>query len=624
MEQLETSPPPLSPGGTLTAPPAGTIGSDTRDVGSVPETSVSGPDPLPHSVSPACRGLAVWAWTLGLATVGLALRTAFESQRLYHWDSVQFALALQHFDVRLHQPHPPGYFYYVAAAGWASAWTGTPARGMALLSTLFGALAAGVLYRLGREMAGERAGRAAGLLALTAPLSLFYSAIALTYSVDLFWVSLTALFCYRLFRGADGWANVLGAAAAWGIAGGVRPTTLLFLAPIAALAAWGARRHPGRLAAGAIVTAALTIGWLAPTVALSGDWAGYLGALRDEQHVLRDTAVWRAGSEALLAALRQHLRCLAGILGVAFVPLLVDLASSLKGVNVTLPRRHGDTEKDTEKSSEKEPVSVHTFLRVPFSVSPCLRGEKDASSLLSRFRTFALSRSQSNVEPLQFAEDQRGVTVFLLVWGLPSALFYAAVHFVSPGYAMTYAGALLVLAGASVARVCGRIARREARAGLLGALVAANLGLFAFGDRLAGGDLGHGVLYLAEIRSHDEYWQRFPDVARRVAPPGRVLILTAPTFTEGLRVAQYFLPEYRADIRQPLLTDPRSPLPYPVRQGELPVISPASVLADTRPKLCVARTAVDRAFFQQLFGPAVQFTQEDGITVGRILPRGHS
>jgi hypothetical protein len=531
------------------------------------EQYASAPDSGP-AVAPSA--LAVWAWTLGLATAALALRAAFVSARLYHWDSVQFALALKHFDVRLHQPHPPGYFYYVTAAGWASAWTGDPGRGMVFLSTFFGALSVGALYRLGRELAGETAGRVVGLLALTAPLFLFYSAVALTYSLDLFWVTLTALFCYRLFRGADGWGNLLGAAVALGIAGGVRPTTLLFLAPMALLAAWGARRRPGRLATAAAVVTALTAGWLVPTIALSGDWSGYLGALRDEQHVLRDTAVWRAGGDALRAAFRQHLRCLVAILGVALVPVLFEAFTARRGLFTRIHRRRA---------------------------------------------------SEPAVEPPQ-GEDQ-AAAAFLLFWGLPSALFYLSVHFVSPGYAMTYAGALLIAGGASVARVCDRIRVRWVRTGVVASLALANLALFAYGDRLMGSGLGHGVLYLAEIRSHDRYWRRFPEVAFDIAPPGHLMILTSPTFTEGLRVAQFYLSEYHNDIRQPAVPDTQTPLPYLVRTGALPLISPAAVLADPRPKLCVMRTGVDAAFFTQLFGPAVRITRDRGITVGRITGQEH-
>src|SRR2546422_275845 len=50
----------------------------------------------------------------GVLTVAIVLsRFLFRSRYLYDVDSVNFALALDHFDPAVHQPHPPGYFLYV-------------------------------------------------------------------------------------------------------------------------------------------------------------------------------------------------------------------------------------------------------------------------------------------------------------------------------------------------------------------------------------------------------------------------------------------------------------------------------------------------------------------------------
>ncbi|MBN1276884.1 MAG: glycosyl transferase, partial [Deltaproteobacteria bacterium] len=45
--------------------------------------------------------------------VTILTRLPFTSRLLYHWDSVQFALGLEDYDITVHQPHPPGYFLYV-------------------------------------------------------------------------------------------------------------------------------------------------------------------------------------------------------------------------------------------------------------------------------------------------------------------------------------------------------------------------------------------------------------------------------------------------------------------------------------------------------------------------------
>jgi hypothetical protein len=56
------------------------------------------------------------ALTAALLFLGLAAIFALTRSRwLDEWDSVNFALALDDFDVARHQPHPPGYAIYVAA-----------------------------------------------------------------------------------------------------------------------------------------------------------------------------------------------------------------------------------------------------------------------------------------------------------------------------------------------------------------------------------------------------------------------------------------------------------------------------------------------------------------------------
>ena len=51
-----------------------------------------------------------WLMAAVLCAVSVALRIPFRSQFAYHWDSAQFALAINEYDMRLSQPHAPGYF----------------------------------------------------------------------------------------------------------------------------------------------------------------------------------------------------------------------------------------------------------------------------------------------------------------------------------------------------------------------------------------------------------------------------------------------------------------------------------------------------------------------------------
>src|SRR5262245_7477501 len=64
------------------------------------------------------------ASALSLLTV--LSRLPYRARIPYNWDAVQFALALNEYDISKHQPHPPGYILYVALGHLVKAWLRDP------------------------------------------------------------------------------------------------------------------------------------------------------------------------------------------------------------------------------------------------------------------------------------------------------------------------------------------------------------------------------------------------------------------------------------------------------------------------------------------------------------------
>ena len=89
---------------------------------------------------------------LGLLVLALVTRIPFRSQFLYHWDSVNFALSLEHYDVRLHQPHPPGYFLYSMLGKVVNSVVHEANTSLVLISLLGGALGILAIYWLGLRL----------------------------------------------------------------------------------------------------------------------------------------------------------------------------------------------------------------------------------------------------------------------------------------------------------------------------------------------------------------------------------------------------------------------------------------------------------------------------------------
>ncbi|MFI5265864.1 MAG: glycosyltransferase family 39 protein [Chloroflexota bacterium] len=88
----------------------------------------------------------------GLFVVALAVYIAGRSPSLDDWDSVNFAKAIYHFDMRLQQPHPPGYPAYVFLARVVYTFTHEPVAALTLLSAICGALCLLALYALASDL----------------------------------------------------------------------------------------------------------------------------------------------------------------------------------------------------------------------------------------------------------------------------------------------------------------------------------------------------------------------------------------------------------------------------------------------------------------------------------------
>jgi hypothetical protein len=139
-----------------------------------------------------------------LFALGVFSRLPFRSQLLYHWDSVNFALAIEHFDIRLHQPHPPGTFVIYVMLGRLFNWfLHDPNTSLVWISILTSGLSAVLIFVLGRRWFDRRVGLAAALLMLTSPLIWFHGEIALAYMPEFFWVILVVMLCFGFFQGND-------------------------------------------------------------------------------------------------------------------------------------------------------------------------------------------------------------------------------------------------------------------------------------------------------------------------------------------------------------------------------------------------------------------------------------
>jgi 4-amino-4-deoxy-L-arabinose transferase-like glycosyltransferase len=255
---------------------------------------------------------------VGLFLLGILTRIPFHSQVLYHWDSVNFALGMEHFDVHAHQPHPPGYMLYVMLGRLVNLLIGDANASLVWISTVAAGLAVVVIFFLGRSLWDRRSGIVASLLLLSSPLFWFHGEVALSYMAEAVLVSLVALLCYRHLTGEDDrvWLSAL----VLGVAGGFRQNTMVFLLPLWAVAAWRFRWRTA--AVGLIVLALSCAAWLLPMMAFTGGATRYLEAVgAASQGIVQESPLFDGEQIAYNGARLAVFTCYA--LSIGLIPLVL-------------------------------------------------------------------------------------------------------------------------------------------------------------------------------------------------------------------------------------------------------------------------------------------------------------
>lgn len=213
---------------------------------------------------------------LALLTGAVAIsRFLFRSHYLYDIDSVNFALAMRRFDPRVHQPHPPGYFLYICVGRLLNIMFHDANLALVVFSIFASCGLVIVIYKMTLDWFGSMAAQFAGIFLLLSPLTWFHGIVALTYIVEGFFSGLIGYLCWRIDRGRGGF--ILPAAVALGISAGVRPSSLVFLAPLFMFSLRNATPKGRWLG---LATLVLTVtAWFVPMIVAAGGLRYYFDAL---------------------------------------------------------------------------------------------------------------------------------------------------------------------------------------------------------------------------------------------------------------------------------------------------------------------------------------------------------
>lgn len=201
----------------------------------------------------------------------------FTSKLLYHMDSVHFALALDKYNITVHQPHPPGYFLYVMLGRLLNLFIKDANSTFILISIFFSGLAVAAVYYLGKEIYDVKTGFIAAAIAITSPNFWFHGEVALTYILEAFFSTFIAFFCWKMLKGKHKYIWL--SAIALGIAGGIRQNTMVFLLPLWLFSIRGIPLR--KIAASLALLGLVCLLWFVPMVWMTGGWNAYREAFRE-------------------------------------------------------------------------------------------------------------------------------------------------------------------------------------------------------------------------------------------------------------------------------------------------------------------------------------------------------
>ncbi|EKF85429.1 glycosyl transferase [Methanobacterium formicicum DSM 3637] len=226
---------------------------------------------------------------LFLAILILVTRIPFMSKFLYEWDSVNYALGFNEYNITQEQPHSPGYIFYTALGKGVNYVFNDPNMTMICLAIFFTIFTTILIYFMVKELFGRKLSIVTGILFVFNPLIWFYGNIASIYIFEAFFSVLIAYTSYKFFKGDEKFLYI--SAIALGLAGGFRIDIVEFLIPLWIFCIWYKRPSYKKILTGLILFGSSLLLWIIPTAISAGGIEQYLTILKSTSEAASCTSL---------------------------------------------------------------------------------------------------------------------------------------------------------------------------------------------------------------------------------------------------------------------------------------------------------------------------------------------
>jgi hypothetical protein len=231
---------------------------------------------------------------------------------------VQFALAIEKFDVRLYQPHPPGYILFVFLGKFFNIFIKDANLSFISINIIFSCVSVILLFYLGCAIKDKYLGICASLLFLFSSVFWFEGEVALPYIMECFFSILAGLLCYLTISGKN---YILLTSFILALAGGVRQNLVLFLFPLFLYSIFCFRKNLiSNILKSTIIFTFTSLFWFLPMAYLSGGISEYQKVLSGQLNYVLNFSFIKGGYFAFLENTKKTINyTLFGSLGLSII-----------------------------------------------------------------------------------------------------------------------------------------------------------------------------------------------------------------------------------------------------------------------------------------------------------------
>ena len=386
---------------------------------------------------------------LGFFVASALVRIPFRSERIFHDDSYKLAGGVLY----TLTAHPPGFIGYCTLVRLAYFVAGDVNLAFVVVNILATAVASALTYLLGRHLFDCRAGFIAAMLYATSLCTSYFAEVALSYAAEGAFATAAALTGWRsVQRRSFGW--LLAHSLVLAVGGSVRQTTLAFLLPLWLWVVWRSVPHWRQRACAALVLAVVVAAWSIPNAQrLTKYWDqtghGYLESVYTLQVAMDQYYDSSRFGAAQYEESQRRFHWPLAELGVALWNRLDP------------PSPDAAPERRTASAS-------HALRLIRYQTAKLLFYAGLATGLAGVFVLLVFLRRIRAT----FDADR---AIFLALWILPAALFFALNHFGAWGYLLLFLAALTILAAQAIVTL---FPTTRGQAIVTGVLVLTNVLLF--------------------------------------------------------------------------------------------------------------------------------------------------